>query len=208
MTALVAAGGDPPPAHAIARAVEALRAGDVVAIPTDTVYGLAVDPNHPGATARLFAVKGRPRGVDLPVLVADEDQALRLAGEVSPLARRLMARWWPGPLTLVVARRPDLGMDLGERHDTIGVRCPDHPVPRGICAALGPIATSSANRHGQPPLTTAEAVVASLGDTVDLVLDGGPCERPPSTVVEVIGTPPRLLRAGALAWADMADLLD
>src|SRR5580698_7714849 len=129
MTVVLLAAGDPPPAAAIAAAVEALRGGDIVGVPTDTVYGLAADPWHSGAADRLFLVKGRPRSVELPLLVADEEQALALATAVPDSARRLMARFWPGALTIVVPRRPEVNADLGEEDETIGLRCPNHPVP-------------------------------------------------------------------------------
>ena len=110
----VSARGDPPPATAIAMAVDALSGGDIIGMPTDTVYGLAADPFHTGAADRLFRLKGRPRHVELPVLVASEEQALSLCTAVPAEARRLMERYWPGPLTLVLPRRPDLDADLGE----------------------------------------------------------------------------------------------
>lgn len=178
--------------------VAALGAGAVVAIPTDTVYGLAVDPAQPGASDRLFAAKERPRAVELPVLVSDDAQARSLAGDLDPGAVRLMARWWPGPLTVVVARRPGLTLDLGDNPATIGVRCPDHGFVRAVCSRFGPIATTSANRHGGSPLTEAAGVVAELGDSVALVVDGGTCDRPPSTVVDVTGAQVRVLREGAV----------
>jgi L-threonylcarbamoyladenylate synthase len=198
---VVDAQGDPPPAGAIERAVAALRRAQVVAIPTDTVYGLAADPFRPGAVDRLFAAKSRPRTVELPVLVADEAQALELTGQVDPTARRLMARWWPGPLTLVLARRPGLGLDLGDNEATIGLRCPDHPVARAIATRFGPIATTSANRHGEPPLTTAAGVAEAMGDAVGLALDGGTCDGAPSSVLDCTGANLRLLREGGLAWS-------
>jgi tRNA threonylcarbamoyl adenosine modification protein (Sua5/YciO/YrdC/YwlC family) len=149
MAALViAAWGDPPPAKAIGLAVNALSGGDIIALPTDTVYGLAADPFHTGAADRLFTLKGRPRSVELPVLVCDEAQALSLCTAVPGSARRLMSLYWPGPLTIVLPRRPDLAADLGEEDATIGIRCPDHPVPLAICQQMGPIATTSANCSG------------------------------------------------------------
>lgn len=203
MTEVLPAHGDPPPAQAIAAAVEALRVGDVVGVPTDTVYGLAADAWHTGAADRLFLVKGRPRSVELPVLVADETQALSLATAVPDAARRLMARLWPGPLTVVLPRSPDVDADLGEDDATIGVRCPDHPVPRALCRAFGPLATTSANRHGEPPITTAAALVAGLAG-VAMVLDAGTCDGQPTTVVDCTGVTPRLLRAGALPWEEIS----
>jgi L-threonylcarbamoyladenylate synthase len=180
-------------------AVDALRAGSVVGIPTDTVYGLAVDPSRPGAADRIFAAKGRPRTVTLPVLVADEAQALGLSVAVSPAARALMARWWPGPLTIVVDRRAGIDFDLGDEAGSIGLRCPDHPVPLALAARAGPIATTSANRHGRPPVTTAAELAATLPD-VAVVVDAGTCDGAPSTVVDCRGPLPRLLRAGQVDW--------
>src|SRR2546421_10163392 len=147
--AVLAALGSPPPEASVNGALQALDAGDVVAIPTDTVYGLAVDPFRPGAADRLFALKRRPRTVDLPLLVADADQVATVATAVPQVAERLMARYWPGPLTLVLPRRPDLEADLGDDEATVGVRCPDHPVPVTLCGRHGPLATTSANLHGQ-----------------------------------------------------------
>jgi L-threonylcarbamoyladenylate synthase len=200
---ILAALGDPPSAEAIEAALRALRGGGIVAVPTDTVYGLAADPFHAGATDRLFALKRRPRRVELPVLVATADQALSLAVAVPDAARHLMARYWPGPLTLVLPRRPDLNADLGEDDATIGLRCPDHAVPLALCQDIGPIATTSANRHGLPPCSTADEVDGEFGEGVDLVLDGGECAGEPSTVVECTGAEPRLLREGRLAWAEV-----
>jgi tRNA threonylcarbamoyl adenosine modification protein (Sua5/YciO/YrdC/YwlC family) len=205
MTAVLPAFGDPPPAAAIGAAVEALRGGDIIGIPTDTVYGLAADPWHTGAADRLFLVKGRPRSVELPVLVAGEDQALQLATAVPDGARRLMARFWPGALTLVLPRRQDVAADLGEDDETIGLRCPNHPVPLALCRWLGPIATTSANRHGGEPMTTAQDLAASLPG-VALVLDTGVCARPPSTVVDSTGEVPKLLRAGSIDWDEIASV--
>jgi L-threonylcarbamoyladenylate synthase len=195
--------GDPPPEAAIDAAIGALTVADIVGVPTDTVYGLAADPFRAGATDRLFVLKRRPRSVELPVLVADEAQALTLAVAVPDSARRLMARYWPGPLTLVLPRRVDLNADLGEDDETVGVRCPDHPVPRALCRAVGPLATTSANRHGEPPATTAAQVAAAFGLGVELILDAGPCVGMPSTVVDCTGAKPRLLREGSLPWPDV-----
>lgn len=193
---------------AVEAAVAALRRGEVVAVPTDTVYGLAADPRQRGAAERLFAAKERPRTVELPVLVADQEQALELVVDPGEVALHCMQRWWPGPLTLVLERRPGLGYDLGDNDRTIGLRCPDHPVPRAICGALGPIATTSANRHGQAPLTTAQAVEEALGGAVELILDAGVCDGAPSTVLDCTGPRPRLLREGALGWSTILGALD
>jgi tRNA threonylcarbamoyl adenosine modification protein (Sua5/YciO/YrdC/YwlC family) len=202
VTVVLDATGEPPPPASIAAAVRALRDGDVVGMPTDTVYGLAADPWHSGAADRLFLVKGRPRRVELPVLVANEGQALDLTTAVPDCARRLMNRFWPGALTIVLPRREDVTADLGDEDETIGLRCPDHPVPLAVCRVLGPIATSSANRHGAEPVTTAAALAASLPG-VALVLDAGPCDRPASTVVDATGEVPKLLRQGSISWPDI-----
>jgi tRNA threonylcarbamoyl adenosine modification protein (Sua5/YciO/YrdC/YwlC family) len=199
LTAIVASHGDPPPPDAIAAAVEALRGGDIIAVPTDTVYALAVDPWHSGAADRLFLVKGRPRSVELPVFVADIQQALRLATAVPASAMRLMEAFWPGALTIVLPRRAEVDADLGEEDATIGLRCPAHPVPLAICQAMGPFASTSANRHGEPPATTAVALV-ERPPGIALVLDGGTCEGEPSTVIDSTGEVPRLLRAGRIDW--------
>ena len=184
MVKILAAAGDPPPAAVLEEARSALVAGFPVGIPTDTVYGLAAHPATPGATERLFSVKRRPRDVDLPVLVADVDQARALTTAVPAVAVELMERFWPGPLTIVLPRAPELDADLGDDEATIGVRCPAHPVPRALCSLVGPLATTSANRHGEPTAATAMEVADSFGDAVPVVLDGGPCRGAPSTVVD------------------------
>lgn len=203
-SAVILAYGDRPPAEAIALAVKALAGGDIIGLPTDTVYGLAADPFHTGASDRLFRLKGRPRNVELPVLVSTEDQALSLCTAVPQTARRLMKRYWPGPITLVLPRRPDLQADLGEEDATIGIRCPAHPVPLAICEQIGPIATTSANRHQETALTTAQEVAESLGPELVLVLDAGTCDGIPSTVVDCTGEQPKVLREGRLSQEDVA----
>lgn len=195
--------GDPPPHEAIVAAAEALREGDIVGVPTDTVYGLAADPWHSGAADRLFRVKGRPRSLELPVLVSDTEQALGLVMSLPDAAMRLMKAFWPGALTLVLPRRAEVTADLGDEDATIGIRCPAHPVPLALCREFGPIATTSANRHGSPPLTTAPHVAETLNG-VAMVLDSGGCDGAPSTVVDATGERPRLLRQGAIPWEQIA----
>lgn len=201
--AILPAQGDPVPEPAVSAALEVLAAGMPVGIPTDTVYGLAVDPFLPGATDRVFEAKRRPRDVALPVLVADVGQAMTLATAVPAVAAALMDRFWPGPLTLVLPRRPDAAADLGDDDITIGVRCPAHPVPMVLCAKVGPLATTSANLHGEPTAKTAEHVARQFGDAVPVVLDAGPCTGSPSTVVDCTGVEPRLLREGRIPWGDV-----
>ncbi|MBV9410079.1 MAG: threonylcarbamoyl-AMP synthase [Acidimicrobiia bacterium] len=185
-------------------AVDALRRGRVVAIPTDTVYGIAVDPFVAGATDRLFVAKRRPKDVRLPVLVDDVAQAERLA-VVDDRARALMARFWPGGLTIIVPRRSEIDIVLGNGAGapTVGVRCPDHKVPRQLCAEVGPLATTSANLHGQATPPTADEVRELFGGAVDVVVDGGRCEGEPSTVVDCTGATAKLVREGTVPWSDV-----
>ncbi|HVF14510.1 MAG TPA: L-threonylcarbamoyladenylate synthase [Acidimicrobiales bacterium] len=200
--------GDPPAPDALERAVDVLTRGLPIALPTDTVYGLAADPFRPGATDRLFELKRRPRNVNLPVLVSDTDQALSLATAVPATATALMARFWPGALTVVLPARAGLAADLGDDDATIGVRCPAHPVPLALCAAVGPLATTSANRHGEDTITTAEEVAAAFGDALVVVLDGGTCTGSPSTVVDCTGLEPKLLREGRVPWSELVGALE
>lgn len=179
--------------------VAALEAGEPVVIPTDTVYGVAALPTVPGATARLYALKGRRPDVPLAVLVADAAALDELADEVPPGVPALVAAHWPGPLTLVVRRHPDRqGWDLGGDPRTIGVRCPADPLVRAVAARVGPIATTSANHHGQPTPPTAAEAAAALTAPVAVVADGGPLRGTASTVVDVTADPWRILRLGSL----------
>lgn len=201
MTAGPGTTGEPP--EGLGAAAAALRAGLVVGIPTDTVYGLAADPSRPGATAQLFALKGRPTDAELPVLVADTAQAEELAGPdgLPPVARALVARFWPGALTIVVSRRDGLEWELGGTGDTIGLRCPASEIARALCRTVGPLATTSANRHGEPPHAGAAEVTADFPELV--VVDGGRCDGAPSTVVDVTVSPPVCLRAGGVPWPEV-----
>lgn len=189
-----------------AAAVSALAGGEVIAVPTDTVYGLAVDPRREGATKRLFAVKGRPEVVALPVLVADRVAAEQL-GVLDGPALLLAERFWPGALTIVVRRRPAAaGFELGGDPATIGLRCPDHVVVTRLLRASGPLAVSSANRHGGPPCRSAADVLATFAGTVS-VLDGGETDGEPSTVVAVGPEGITCLRGGAIPFADIEGVL-
>jgi tRNA threonylcarbamoyl adenosine modification protein (Sua5/YciO/YrdC/YwlC family) len=203
---IIDVGGPEPPCDALAAAADSLRAGGVVVLPTDTVYGIAALPTVAGATDRLFALKGRGAHVPVAVLCAEPTQALGLAdpARVTSDVRRIAATLWPGPLTLVLPRRPGLDYALGEPDTTVGVRCPDHPLVRTLAAEVGPLATTSANRHGHPTPATAAEVVADLGaDGLALVLDGGPCAGAPSTVVDATTPDWRVLREGGLSLADL-----
>lgn len=177
---------------ALDRVVAALRAGEAVVVPTETVYGVATLPDRRGL---LLELKGRPESVPIAVLVADAVQAEVATGTpLPPLALALAARFWPGPLTLV------LPTGAGP---TLGVRCPDHHFVRAVAAAVGPIATTSANRHGEPTPTTATAAAASLGGAVAVVVDGGALTGVASTVVDVTGARPVVLRQGPIRSAEI-----
>ena len=183
-----------------AAAAEVLRAGGIVAVPTDTVYGIAVALDTPGGVEALFAAKQRPPDKGIMLLLADAAQAPDI-GEWSPTAAALAAAFWPGGLTVIVPQRPDVPVPpaLTAGTATIGLRVPDHPAPRALAAAVGPIPTTSANRSGEPEAGDAAAIVAQLGDAIALVLDGGPAHGgPASTIVDCTVDPPRILREGAI----------
>ena len=186
-----------------------LRAGGIVALPTDTVYGIAVALATPGGIERLFHVKQRPPDRAIALLLADAAQASEL-GVVSPAAEALAAALWPGPLTLVLPARPDAEWPqvLAGDGPTVGVRLPDHASPRALAAAVGPLPTTSANRSGQPDALDVAMVIDELDDGVDLVLDGGrmPGSRP-STVVDLTVVPPAILRVGLIDEARIREVL-
>lgn len=192
------------PLSAVGReaAQKALASGRLVAIPTDTVYVLAVDPFVPGAADRLFELVERPREQDLPVLVASVWQALNLSTAVPESSRKVMDRCWPGPLTLVLPRDPEVAADLGDDDLTIGVRMSDHPVPLVLCRDVGPLAVATASATGEPDFETAEEVADEFDeDEVPVVLDGGRCAGLPATVVDGTGDDLHLIREGRLPWA-------
>lgn len=192
------------PLSAVGReaAQKALASGLLVAIPTDTVYVLAVDPFVPGAADRMFELVERPREQDLPVLVASVWQALNLSTAVPESSRKVMERCWPGPLTLVLPRDPEVAADLGDDDLTIGVRMSDHPVPLMLCRDVGPLAVATASATGEPDFETAEEVADEFDeDEVPVVLDGGRCAGLPATVVDGTGDDLHLIREGRLPWA-------
>jgi L-threonylcarbamoyladenylate synthase len=175
--------------------VDVLVRGGVVVLPTDTVYGLAALPTSASAVERVFALKGRKADVPIAVLCASAEQALALAAPV-PGAAEVAAELWPGPLTLVLPRRAGVELHLGEPVHTIGLRVPDHPLVRAIAERTGPIATTSANRHGEPTPPTAAGAAASLTSEPDFVVDGGLLEAVASTVVDATSDPWTVLRRG------------
>src|SRR5579883_1162410 len=200
---------DAPAGRAVTEAAEALRAGRLVALPTETVYGLGARAFDERAIALVFAAKGRPTHHPLILHVLDERQARELAARWPDAASRLAGAFWPGPLTLVVDRAAHVPASVAGGGPSIAVRAPAHPVARALIAALGePIAAPSANRYQGLSPTTAQHVVKQLGDAVDLVLDAGECDAGiESTVVDVRVDPARVLRPGALDLAALRRVL-
>jgi L-threonylcarbamoyladenylate synthase len=188
-------------ADALRAAADALRAGKLVAFPTETVYGLGANALDPVAIARIFAAKGRPTTNPLIVHVADASELPAVASEVTPLAVKLIAAFWPGPLTLVLPKNPAVPDAVTAGGPTVAVRCPAHPLALELLRAAGvPVAAPSANRSGELSPTTADHVLASLDGRIDFVLDGGPCPGGlESTVLDVTGPVPRLLRPGLVS---------
>lgn len=193
----------------VGRAAEVIRAGGLVAFPTETVYGLGADATDPAAVARIFAAKGRP--VDHPLIVHLGDAGLveAWADVVPPEAHLLADAFWPGPLTLLLWRSPKAPDAVTGGRDTVGLRVPDHPLALRLLDAVGDgVAAPSANRFGRVSPTTAADVVADLGDAVDLVLDGGPClVGVESTIVDLTGGAPVVLRPGGVGLDRLAEVL-
>ncbi len=193
----------------IREAAAVLKRGGLVAFPTETVYGLGADASNPAAVERIYEVKGRPASHPVIVHIGDAGQLERWAREVPEAARKLAARFWPGPLTLVLKRAPGVGDNLTGGEDTIGLRLPGHPVALELLRQFGGgIAAPSANKFGRISPTTAEHVSDDLGDEVDLILDGGPCEIGiESTIVDLSRDRPVLLRPGRISTGDIAATL-
>lgn len=197
------------PNKLIALAAERLRAGGVVAFPTETVYGLGADARNEAAVARVFALKGRPADHPLIVHVAEAAQVQDWAAEVSVPAQRLLAQFWPGPLTLVLPARDDVPRSVTGGQDSVALRAPNHPVALALLRAFGGgLAAPSANRFGAVSPTEADHVRSSFGLGIDQILDGGPCRFGlESTIVSLLGARPRVLRPGALPLAELRRVL-
>jgi L-threonylcarbamoyladenylate synthase len=186
-------------AKGIKEAVTVLGNGELAVVPTDTVYGLAADAFKPDAVAALLAAKGRGRQMPPPVLVGSRRAAFALVEDVSSSASDLIDEFWPGGLTLVFRSSRTLVWDLGDTKGTVAVRMPLHPVTLDLLKESGPLAVSSANVTGSPPATTVADAESQLGDAVSVYLDGGPClGEIPSTIVDVTGPVPKLLRSGVI----------
>ncbi len=194
-----------PQRDAIEEAAKWILAGRIVAIPTDTLYGLAVDPFSAAAVEALFAAKRRPADRAVPLVAADRRQVEATIGALSPLAARLADRGWPGPLTLVVPAPRALAPALAAGTGTVGVRVPNHDVARAIASlAERPITATSANVSGEPATDDPDRVEAALGNAIEMLVDIGRTPGgAPSTVVDVTGRAPRLVREGAVGWNEI-----
>ncbi|HVE64172.1 MAG TPA: L-threonylcarbamoyladenylate synthase [Mycobacteriales bacterium] len=195
-------------AAGIAAAASAVRQGELVVFPTDTVYGLGADAFSPDAVRRLLSVKGRGRDLPVPVLIGSWRTVNGLVDVLPPTANDLIAAFWPGALTLVLTAGSGLTWDLGDTQGTVAVRMPLHPVALELLAETGPMAVSSANRSGSPPAVSAAAALQDLGDDVAVFLEGGVApESAPSSIVDLTDVTPRLLRDGAVSRAELEDVL-
>ncbi len=195
---------------AIASGARALAAGDLVAFPTETVYGLGADALSPQAVSRVFAAKGRPPDHPLICHVADAGDLAPLVAEVTPDARALAQAFWPGPLTIILPRSQAVPDAVTGGRDTVAVRVPDHPLALALLEQFGgPVAAPSANRFGRPSPTRAGDVVTELGDAITVVLDGGPCAIGiESTVLDLTTEPPQVLRPGGISAEAIAAVIE
>jgi L-threonylcarbamoyladenylate synthase len=199
-----------PQRDAIQEAAKWILAGGIVALPTDTLYGLAADPCSADAVARVFAVKGRAAELALPLIAADPTQVAAHLGRLPELAVSLAARFWPGPLTLLVAAPRGLVPAVTGGTGRVGVRVPRDHVAREICRACGrPVTATSANASGEPAVAEPDEVERTLGDRIDLLIDAGPTPGgAASTIVDVTGAAAVLVRAGAISWDEIQAWLD
>lgn len=195
--------------RALRPAAEVLRTGGLAAFPTETVYGLGANALDAAAVARIFEAKGRPLYDPIIVHVADPDDLARVTAEVPPLAREVAARFWPGPLTLVLPRGADVPDVVTAGGPSVAVRCPAHPIARALIRSAGvPVAAPSANRFGHTSPTDAQHVLDDLGGRIDLVVDGGPCRvGVESTVLDLTSDPPAVLRPGGVPIEDLAGIV-
>jgi L-threonylcarbamoyladenylate synthase len=191
----------------LAAAAAAVLSGELVVLPTDTLYGLGADAFSPAAVARLVAVKAQPRPAPPAVLVGSVKAASALVEDLGPYGQQLIDEFWPGGLTIVCRAARTLSWDLGDTRGTVSVRMPEHPVAIALLRETGPMAVSTANTAGRPPATNASAALAQLGNEVSVYLDGGQLpEGKPSTVVDLTGDIPRLLRQGAISIGRLREI--
>ncbi|MEO6143039.1 MAG: L-threonylcarbamoyladenylate synthase [Dermatophilaceae bacterium] len=195
-------------AQGITAAAEAVRRGELVVLPTDTVYGIGADAFAPDAVAAVLAAKGRGRDMPPPVLVPNARTVDGLATNVPAYARDLIEAFWPGPLTLVLVAQSSLMWDLGETNGTVALRMPQDDTALKLLAEVGPMAVTSANVSGQPPATTILEAASQLGSAVTVYLDAGPCAGAlPSTILDCTGVAPLILRAGAVSAGQLQQVL-
>lgn len=192
--------------RAVEAAVEALRAGKLVVAPTDTAYAVLADAFQPLATRRVFEAKGRTRHVPLPVVIRSPRQAVGLVEGIPEPAERLMASYWPGPLTLVLPAAEGLTWDLGESRGTVMLRMPADELITSLVQEIGPLVCTGANRAGMAVPRTAAEAAGQLGDAVAVVIDGGTREAALSTVVDTSGERVTVLREGAVSEDDIVDV--
>jgi L-threonylcarbamoyladenylate synthase len=194
---------------AVEAAALAVQHGELVVLPTDTVYGIGADAFDPEAVRGLLAAKGRGRNMPPPVLVSSATTLDALAVRVPGYARALVEEFWPGPLTLVCHQQSSLQWDLGDTRGTVAVRMPDHEVALAILERTGPLAVSSANKTGLPAATDADQAIEMLGEDVDVVVDAGASPGgEASTIVDVTGSQGRVLRRGALSLEQLNAVLE
>ena len=192
----------------IAAAADAVRRGELVVLPTDTVYGIGADAFTPMAIEALLTAKGRGRDMPVPVLVGSWRTLEGLVENVPPMATQLTEAFWPGALTIVVRHTPTLAWDLGDARGTVAVRMPLHPVALDLLEQVGPMGVSSANRTGASPATTAAEAEDQLGEYVSVYLEAGPAAAAmPSTIVDLTGIHPRVLRLGAVPLDALRDVI-
>jgi tRNA threonylcarbamoyl adenosine modification protein (Sua5/YciO/YrdC/YwlC family) len=192
----------------IEAAVTAARAGELIVLPTDTVYGIGADAFIPAAVTTMLAAKGRGRNMPPPVLVGTARAAAALVDDLGAFGQDLIEEFWPGALTLVFRASPTLLWDLGDTKGTVALRMPLHSVALDVLKQTGPLAVSSANRHGQPAAVTADEAEHQLGEAVSVYLDGGPCSGDvPSTIVDLTGAVPKLLRRGVISIARLREVV-
>ena len=187
--------------EAIALACEVIRSGGLIAFPTDTLYGLGCDPHLPTALQKIYAAKGRSASKAIPVLISHSDQLESLVSDLPEQSTRLMERWWPGALTLVLPKNPDLPPDLTP-YPGLAVRMPDHPIALSLLDQTGPLAVTSANLSDHENPQDAQGVLAQLDGVVDLILDGGSLlGGQASTIIDCMASEPKLLREGPIPFS-------
>lgn len=192
----------------IKAAIDAVASGDLVVLPTDTIYGIGADAFKSWAVTNLLSAKGRDRQMPPPVLVGSRHTLDGLVTRMPPAARDLVEAFWPGALTIIVEQAPTLQWDLGDTGGTVAVRMPLHPVALEVLRATGPMAVSSANLTGQPPAVTAEQAREQLSYKVSVYLEAGECPNPvPSTIVDLASDKPRVVRAGAVSVEQIREVI-